>query len=74
MLDKREMRRFEDQAVAIAYAKRMSAQHHDVRYVIMSPGREDEAADGGPYVVDTDGFTRYWERTVAVFENGKKER
>lgn len=47
-----------------------AARPDDYWYVIESPNPEMPAL---PYVIDSDGFVRNWERLVAIYHAGAEE-
>jgi hypothetical protein len=65
--------RFATEEQARKFARKMS-NDGVARYVIESPPKPDEPIDAElRFVVDTDGFTRSWERSIAVYEDGKAQ-
>ena len=66
------MCRFKTEQDARDHAREASRGSEPV-YVIESPPRDREHMDKGNFVVDTDGFVRTWERTVALYEDGEEQ-
>jgi hypothetical protein len=64
--------RFTTAKLAREFARSVTKRTHGVLYVVESADRDNP--DAPRFVVDTDGFTRSWERSIATYENGKLDK
>lgn len=68
-----QVERFATEEEARARAKAASKQYGDTRYVVESAPRDAGIDPSLRFAVDTDGFTRSWERSIATYENGRED-